>query len=415
MAGASISGLSSGLDTATIISQLMQLEAMPRTRLKSRVSSEESAITALQGFNTKLSVLGSKAAELAKPTGWTPVTTTSSYDKVTLAASGASPASLTFTVDRTAASHVLSFNETHKADDVLLSGESKLVYLHTSDGVKQVDTTDGTLKGLADAINAENRGVRATLVKVGQDAGQDVFRLQLAATTTGASSSFTVSTDEEGLLDLGTGFTTVRGGQDAKITVGTDEITSASNTFRALMPGVDVTLAADAKAATVVDVTVATDPKKVSSDVKALIDQLNTVLTDIDAATQSKTSTRSAGVLAGDSSLRSARDALVGALYSAAGGSLAEVGIQLDKYGKFTFSETTFQKAFAADPVKTASVFTQATTNPGFAERLAKAAKSASDPTTGTVTAAVQGRRSTVEQLNDSIGRGTRVLSHTSG
>ena len=34
MATSSISGLASGLDTASIIAQLMQLEAIPQTRLK---------------------------------------------------------------------------------------------------------------------------------------------------------------------------------------------------------------------------------------------------------------------------------------------------------------------------------------------------------------------------------------------
>ena len=42
MANASVSGLASGLDTATIIDQLMQLEAAPQTRLKSRVTTEKS-------------------------------------------------------------------------------------------------------------------------------------------------------------------------------------------------------------------------------------------------------------------------------------------------------------------------------------------------------------------------------------
>ena len=40
MAG-SISGLASGLDTATIVSQLMQLEAIPQERIKLRVGAEQ--------------------------------------------------------------------------------------------------------------------------------------------------------------------------------------------------------------------------------------------------------------------------------------------------------------------------------------------------------------------------------------
>src|SRR3712207_4472034 len=85
MAGsASISGLASGLDTATIVSQLMQLEAIPQSRLKTQVTSHESAITKLQELNTKIAALFTKAEALSKPAGWAPVAATSSYDKVSV-------------------------------------------------------------------------------------------------------------------------------------------------------------------------------------------------------------------------------------------------------------------------------------------------------------------------------------------
>ena len=70
MANTSIGGLVSGLDTATIVSQLMQIEAQPQSRLKTRVSTEQTSLTALQTLNAKLSTLAAKASELAKATGW---------------------------------------------------------------------------------------------------------------------------------------------------------------------------------------------------------------------------------------------------------------------------------------------------------------------------------------------------------
>ncbi len=51
MATASISGLSSGLDTASIISQLMQAEAAPQTRIKSALTGEQSRVKTLQELN----------------------------------------------------------------------------------------------------------------------------------------------------------------------------------------------------------------------------------------------------------------------------------------------------------------------------------------------------------------------------
>jgi flagellar hook-associated protein 2 len=79
---ASISGLVSGLDTATIINQLMQLEAAPQTRLKSRVSTEQTQLTALQSLNTKTAALATKAAALAGTAPWSAAAATSSNSSI---------------------------------------------------------------------------------------------------------------------------------------------------------------------------------------------------------------------------------------------------------------------------------------------------------------------------------------------
>jgi flagellar hook-associated protein 2 len=103
---ASISGLASGLDTATIVSQLMQLEAVPQSRLQTKVTKQESAVKTLQDLNAKIAALTAKAESLAKSSSWSPVKATSSSDKVTVTtATGAMPTSLTFTVLSTAKAH----------------------------------------------------------------------------------------------------------------------------------------------------------------------------------------------------------------------------------------------------------------------------------------------------------------------
>ena len=83
MAGsASIGGLASGLDTATIISQLMQLEAVPQSRLRTQVSTQETAVKSMQDLNAKVAALMTKAEALAKADGWSPVTSTSSSSSI---------------------------------------------------------------------------------------------------------------------------------------------------------------------------------------------------------------------------------------------------------------------------------------------------------------------------------------------
>ena len=70
MAGASISGLGSGLDTSSIIRQLMQLEALPQTKLKTKLSTEQSALQTIQDLNAKVAALTTAVADLGKAGTW---------------------------------------------------------------------------------------------------------------------------------------------------------------------------------------------------------------------------------------------------------------------------------------------------------------------------------------------------------
>ncbi|MFA6297794.1 MAG: flagellar cap protein FliD N-terminal domain-containing protein, partial [Nocardioides sp.] len=110
MATTSISGLSSGLDTATIIDQLMQLEAIPQSRLKSRVATEQSLVSTLRTLNTKVAVLNSAAEALARPAAWAPLVSSSSDSGVTVSTGAAlAPTNLTVTVTAVAKTHQLGF------------------------------------------------------------------------------------------------------------------------------------------------------------------------------------------------------------------------------------------------------------------------------------------------------------------
>ena len=402
---ASISGLASGLDTATIISQLMQLERIPQSRLKTQITTHQSAMTKLQELNTKLAALATKAADLAKNAGWAPIAATSSYDKVSITTTtGAAPGSLSFSVVGTAQAHTLSSVNSAALTDVVVTSGTGNVKLDMLDGtVYTINTGDRTLQGLVDGINNANVGVRAAAIKL--DDGS--YRLRMESTTTGAASNFALTQNNVNQKVMG-GSTVVTAGADAQIKIGADTISSATNTFTNILPGVNITLGIDAVAGSNVTVNMATDAKKMTETAKGLVDALNAILADIDAATATGTGAGTgtpvkAGVLAGDSRLRGLRDQLVNTLYSAAGEGLSTVGIQLDRTGKFVFDEAKFNSAYAADPVGTSSKFVAATTNTGFADRVAIVAKQASRATTGTISAAITGRKSMIDQLEDGV------------
>ena len=98
-----IDGLVSGLDTTSLINSLMQLEAVPQTLLKNRVTASQAYISALQGLNAKVAALGELAMKTAKPTALELYSTTSSSPKVTATATtGAGPGEIDLVVDQLA-------------------------------------------------------------------------------------------------------------------------------------------------------------------------------------------------------------------------------------------------------------------------------------------------------------------------
>ncbi|NUR09861.1 MAG: flagellar filament capping protein FliD [Nocardioidaceae bacterium] len=394
----SVSGLVSGLDTTTLISQLMQVEAQPQTLLKNKLSTEKSTLSSLQGLNAKFAALATKAADLAKASAWTPAKATSSSTYATAnAASTAAPGTFGFTVKQTATATQLSFSSTPKATDVVAAGGLTLT-VHGGTPIS-IDTGDGTIGSVVAAINTKGAGVTATALKL--DDGS--YRLRVVSDTTGAGSDVTLTqADGSALL----GGATATAGRDAQITVGADTVSSSTNTFTGISTGLDVTLAPGTPANTAVDMTITRDQSAAQTSLQGLVDAANDLLTQIDTLTKYDASTKTAGALVADATVRSLRDRVLDTVTKAADGStMASLGVQTDRYGKIVFDTATFAKAYAADPTSVVAKLGAASTAtvPGFASRLQAMAKAASDSVSGTLTLSIQSRQSTVTSLQDRI------------
>ena len=396
MATQVISGLASGLDTSSIINQLMQLEAQPQTVLKTRMSTEQSELKALQSLNSKFLSLYNSAKDLTATSAWSACSATSSSDNVTATTtSTASPGSVSFTVNATARAHNLTFNNTAALTDVVTTGSTQ-VHLDFLDGnTLDVETGDGTLGGLVNAINSADAGVHASTVQL----NDGTYRLSVTSTTTGAASDFTL-TNLDGSAILGDA--TVTAGQDASITVGPDTITSATNSFTGVFSGVDVTLANTATAGENVTVTVAQDTSSLGDKIQSLVDSVNSLLDDIDKDTAYDSNTKTQGVLGGESSLDRLRSELVNSVFPGGTSSMADYGLQVDRYGKLSFDKDKFDTAYAADPAATTAAFTDGAGN-GFTYRLEAAADLGSNADSGILTNAISSRNTGISGLQDQI------------
>jgi len=397
MAGtASVSGLVSGLDTSTIISQLMQVEAQTQTNLKTKLSTEQTNVKSLQDLNSAFSSLATSAADLAKATAWNPVKVTSSSTLVSASAgANAVTGPLSLTVGHTALSHRLTFTGSAAMTAAVTTGSNTVVIDHLDGTTQNIDTGDGTLAGLVRGLNASGTGVKATTIKL--DDGS--YRLQVISTATGAASDFALTNlDGSDLL----GGATVRAGRDAEITIGTDTVHSATNTFTSVANGLTITLGSTVADGTAVDLDVTQDTDSMTKKVKSIVDSINAALTKIDSLTSYNSTTKTSGPLSTDGSVRALRNSVLDSVYPSDGTSLAGVGIQLDRYGKLVFDADAFTTAYQDDPGAVAAKFTSGAVN-GFAARVQKVAKAASDPIDGSLTSSINGRNSNIKEIQDSI------------
>src|SRR5690349_17810252 len=111
----SIDGLVSGLNTTDMINKLMQVEAVPQTQIKNKISLQNKAVTAYQGVNTKLAALATAAKAVGSAETWGAAKASSSTEAVVVSAKAGTPTgSLTFKVDSVAATHT----QTYKGDPV---------------------------------------------------------------------------------------------------------------------------------------------------------------------------------------------------------------------------------------------------------------------------------------------------------
>lgn len=407
----SIDGLVSGMNTSSIISQLMALERQPVNRLELKKSVADKAITALQGLNTKFLAIADLAKKLSTTAGFSPVKPTISHpDAVGVSiAEGTAPTSLAFKIKSVVAAHQVYSASTYTATTTQVADAGRTIaigYTDASGAAATLNVTghDGTLQGVADAINAAaGTPVSARVVKT-SDAGD--YRLELTAKQAGADSTFTVSG-----IAIGAGpemtFNVATQASDAEILLGSSgtplSITSSSNTMVDVVPGVTLSLKqADVDATVTVDIS--RDTATVTADVEKLVAAANEFLKEAKTLTNYDTASKTAGLLQGNRTIRDLQSSVLQAVSTAVGTSSAgTAGIELTRDGLLKFDKAKFENAYNADPTATAALFYGPAGFEGIAQRLLVISENATASTTGILTTAIEGRRAEIRRLDDSI------------
>jgi flagellar hook-associated protein 2 len=384
-----ITGLSSGIDSKTLVEQMMRLERRPADRMQAIVDANTKRTTALGQFQTLVEGLKTAAASLADKSAFDAysVTTagTASGGRSLLTATatvGAVPGAYDVKVLKLATAHKLTASAGQASSTTPLGVTGSFELRRPDDTVLGSVTLDGTetLAGVRDKINALTGTSKVQASALSTTAAGTDNRLVLSSQQTGEAGRFKlVATAGDPLTALGLAAPTEQTGHDARVEIDGVPVTRSTNTLTDVLPGVTLNLSAEDPTASAT-MTVERFKATPRDAAQGLVEAYNKVVAFI------KEQTGTGKALAGEALLRSARGSLSGSVLAKGAGlpadlaTLASVGISLGKDGTLSFDATKFDAQYTGryDDVK-ATLADRAKALSDFADSLAKSSTGSID------------------------------------
>lgn len=392
--GLSSAGVGSGLDVASIVTQLMNAERVPLNILKAKETSYNAKVSSYGTIKSAVSTFQSALEALTSATlgAQKAVSGDTSILNAT-ASSGSTSGTYKVTVTQLAKEHKLA--SVGHADTTTLMGSGTMSIQVGSGAAVDIAVADYSLKSLNDAINASDAGVSATIINDGTS-----DRLVISAKDSGVANTVSI-TATGGLAEFDTAsgtMSTLQTGLDATLTINDIPITKSSNSISDAVAGITFDLV-KFDAATVVNVVVSNDKDAVKKTVNDFVAAYNTLTTKLKELTAYDPSTKKGGALNGDQGAKSMLTSLRAQMIEAVSGgsltSLADVGINFDKDGKLAVTDATLTSALSTKFSGFANLFTAAD---GFATRLDTVAEDLLD-TDGLIATRTEGLQATLKTI----------------
>lgn len=367
MAGITSTGIGSGLDVESLVSQLVQAEAKaPTQRLNRKEANLQAELSALGSVKGALSDFRSSLSKLNDLSAFQKRSASSSDSSLFTASatSDAAEGSYGVEVSQTAQAHKIASSAFAESGTVVGTGELTFQFGTYDSGANSfsvnpdkasqtvtIDSTANTLEGVRDAVNEADIGVQATIVNDGTGA-----RLVFASEDSGEANSLKVgvadddgnNTDTNGLSQLAYDPTAAAGSgknlsetvaaRDAEAIIDGITVTSDTNTLSNVIDGVSITLKeADPGNTQTLDVSL--NKGSVESAVNGFVESFNAAINNFNQLTDYDPETEKAGPLIGDATVRSVESQMRSLISDTVPGldgavrSLADIGISTQRDG----------------------------------------------------------------------------------
>lgn len=316
-----LGGLASGLDTNTMIDQLMAIERQPQTRMQLQQLTVQARQDVLRDIGTRLRALDAAAASLRSVTTWADTQTVAASDPTRVEARRVSGAA--------AGGYQVEVSQLARAEQRTYAFAPPAAATQLTINGKTVDVEAGAT--LADVVASVNSTTGIAVYATAVDG-----RLVLSGRATGAVNGIAASSST-----LTEDTTVAKAARDALYTVDGVAHSSASNVVSDGIVGLELTLKSVTTGPATVNVGApSADTEKVKTAVQALLDAYNgtvdfirTKLNERPVANPTSTADAAKGAVYADSMLNGLLAQLRGSISVAIGGApsdldeLTEIGI----------------------------------------------------------------------------------------
>lgn len=386
----------SGLPIDSLVTAQMQAEQQPITDIKTKISSYNTKLSAYSTLKSGLSTFQTAVDKLATAAKFNAQSVTAS-DTTSISATANGTAvlgSYSVSVTQLATSQKLASSAYSSATDIVGTGKLTIsfgTYTAANGGTPasftaNADKTDltiditssnNTLAGIRDAINAKNASVSASIVNDGSG-----NRLVITSKDTGEVNSLKISvadddgnnTDTGGLSALAydplassNNMTQMTAAKNALLTVDGMSISKASNTVSDVIQGVTLTLKTVTSASNTLSV--GTDTDTIQASVQSFVDAYNALNTSMRNLTKFVSAgSTSNGALLGDSTARNIMVKLKSMLSASSPTAttyktLSDIGVSMGSDGALSLDSTKLQKAITTNVSDVAKLFSPSATS----------------------------------------------------
>lgn len=398
MAGSTVSGIGSNIDTQAIVTSLVNAEKVPKqTQINTASAKATTTLSSIGKIQAALDAFRGALDTMSTGNSFTGLTGSSSDEKVaTMTASNtASNGSFRLIVSQLAQASKLSSANYASGATTVVNATDKPTTLTISQSGKAFDLSvpaGATLQQVRDSINTQF-GTSGLSANIQTDSNGS--RLILTSTNMGTGSDLTLS----GNSGLDAGATVVDKPLDALYSIDGVKSVSKTNSIEGALSGVNIKLVSLSAPTTTGDsgvdavrnatlITVSTNNAALKSGVKGFVDTYNALITAMNAETKVTTNldgSTTAAALTGDSTMRSLQNAIRNEFNTLSGTgtfkSLAQFGVTTSSStGLLTLDDKKWDKAVATNAADISSMFSG--TN-GMLARMKSATDDFAKSTTG--------------------------------